>query len=558
MHSFHTLHILPDNRRIQVVHDAVLHEELDRHGISLTAHCDGMGLCGKCVVVIQLPDGSHPPVTGADARFISASRRAAGARLACQWRVCSDATVTIPPLSRINHLHILADADPTAVQPGATVDEQAPYGIAVDIGTTTVVGTLLDRRSGVACAVSSRLNLQYRYGADVISRINHSLQPGGMEELHTAIAETVNAIIANLLAESGFLPETIGEITVTGNTVMLHILHREPMDTLAVLPFEPVFRESRMAAAADIGISLNVPVYSFPVIGGFVGGDTVACMLAVDMDHSENCIMIIDVGTNGEVALGCDGTCITTSAPAGPAFEGRGISCGMHGAPGAIEHVRITREGIQLDVIEQQPPLGICGTGLIDATAALLDWGILDYTGRLVDPDELAADTPEWLKQRIVSSNGQNAFLLFNPAVDSFHRGQTTPELLYLTQKDFREVQLAKGAIATAAAILLVHSGKTLQDVKTIYLAGAFGNYLRPVQARRIGLLPDVPISNISFIGNAASTGAKRVLVSPDCRRRAERIAASAGHVDLAADPGFQMLFADHMLFPETLNHEHC
>jgi uncharacterized 2Fe-2S/4Fe-4S cluster protein (DUF4445 family) len=556
MHLYHILTIFPDDRHIRASHDAFLHEVLDREGISITAHCDGMGLCGKCVVAIRMPDGSYPPETADDHRHLSEEERAAGLRLACQWRVCGDAEVTIPSKSRINELHVLVDTrDVEGVTPRETTGDH-PLGIAIDIGTTTVVGTLMDRNSGVTRAVSSALNGQYRYGADVISRIQHSLDDTGLDELHAAVVDTLNAIITRLLDKGSVTGDAVGEITVTGNTVMLHALHRESMQSLSVLPFEPVFRHGRTIEAEHLGLCLDngTPVYTFPLIGGFVGGDTVACMISTDMDAADGCRMMIDVGTNGEVALSTDGVCITTSAPAGPAFEGRGISCGMHGTAGAIEHVRILPDGMHLDVINQQTPEGVCGTGLIDATAELLNWQVLDYTGRLVDPDELPDGTPSWLKQRIMTVRGENAFLLFDPESDVFVRNGAKPGQLVLTQKDIREVQLAKGAIATGCAMLLAHAGITLDDLGCVYLAGAFGNYLRPAQARRIGLLPDIPLSKLSFIGNAASTGAKRALVSPEYRRRAEWLAESAGHIDLAADASFQMVYADNMLFPEELN----
>jgi len=556
MHKYHILAIVPDNRNIRASHGAFLHEALDREGISITAHCDGMGLCGKCAVEIHLPDGSFPPETETDRLHLSDQERSAGMRLACQWRVSSDAEIVIPAKSRINELHILADSRDVQVQSSVTDGSTAAFGIAFDIGTTTVVGTLLNRSTGVTRAVSSALNGQYSFGADVISRIQHSLEDTGNDELHAAVTDTLNTIITCLLDKSGVSRHDVGSVTISGNSVMLHALHRESMQTLSVLPFEPVFREARTIDAESLGLCLDphTQVYSFPLIGGFVGGDTVACIVSTDMDVSKGSSLLIDVGTNGEAVLSVDGQCITTSAPAGPAFEGRCISCGMHGTAGAVEHVRIAPDGMYLEVINQQPPVGVCGTGLIDSTAELLAWKLLDYTGRLVDADELPDTTPAWLKDRIVSERGENAFLLFNPETDAFVANGENPKRLVLTQKDFREVQLAKGAIAAACAMLLAHAGKTPADLDCVYLAGAFGNYLRPVQARRIGLLPDVPINKLSFIGNAASTGAKRVLVSEEYRQRVEQIAKTAGHIDLAADTAFQMIYAEHMLFPETLN----
>ncbi len=551
MHSF-TLHIIPDDRKIVVPAHAFLHEALDRHGVALTAYCDGTGLCGKCIVEIRLPDGNATPETPADTQHLSDDERAAGLRLACQWRVSSDAVIRIPEKTRVNHLTILTKDAGAEVAAARHVSDAQPYGIAVDIGTTTVVGSLLDCRTGRTVAVSSNLNGQHSYGADVVTRINHSLDDGGLDELHSALLETVNGIIVNILAESGVAANRIAEITLTGNTVMLHTLHKASMATMAQLPFAPSFSEARSFPPEECGIELDsgATAYSFPVVGGFVGGDIVACMLATDMDQAEQCQLIIDIGTNGEVALGCKRGWVTTSAPAGPAFEGSRISSGMRGTLGAIEHVRIIEDGMVVDVIGQQAPLGVCGTGLVDAAATMLDWGVLDYTGRLKSADELPASTPTWLKNRLGDHDGEFAFLLFDPTTDAFIHEGADPRRIFLTQRDFRELQLAKGAVATAYELLLRRENLTYDDICCVFLAGAFGNYLRPAQARRIGLLPNVPLDKIHFIGNAASTGAKMVLVSLDDRGRAERIARDAGHIELAADPDFQMLYAEQMLFP--------
>lgn len=546
-----TLTILPDQRTLRAPAHAHLHEVLDQHGIPLTAHCDGMGLCGKCRVRIVCADAQPPPPTPAERRLLSPDELAAGIRLACMWRVVCDAHIEIPAASRLVNFHILTDTSRTDADTQRPVPTY-PFGVAVDIGTTTVVGTLMDLHTGVARAVAARVNAQRAYGADIISRVNHALRNGGAAELHRALIHTINDILSSLLAQSGASPGDIGEIVLTGNVVMLHTLHQAPLHSLATLPFEPAFVEERSLPAAQLGLQLpaHVTAYSFPLVGGFVGGDTVACMLATNMDQSSQCHMIIDIGTNGEIAVGCARGWLVTSAPAGPAFEGARISCGMPGAAGAIEHVTIHPDRLELDVIGEQTPRGICGTGLIDATAALLDAGLLDPSGRLCPPDELPHHVPTWLRARLQPRGNELAFLLFDPAHDEFVDTDGNPSPLYLTQRDFRELQLAKAAIAVACQLLLDHAGLSRNDLAAIYLAGAFGNYLRPLTARRIGLLPDVPLEKVKFIGNAASTGARMALLSPQCRARAATIARLARHVDLAALPEFHMTYAEHMFFP--------
>ena len=555
MHETCSILVMPDNRELIVPAHAYLHEALDRHGISLTAYCDGMGLCGKCIVGIKLDDGNPPPVTEADSKFLSEEEIEKGFRLACKWRVICNAEITIPDKSRVNHLNILTkDAGETQLKLSADFSPEKPYGFAFDIGTTTVVGSIVDYKTGQTLAVSSYLNGQQKYGADVISRINHSLSEEGLEELNSELIKTINKIIADVLGESKVPSDKVAEIVFTGNTVMLHSLHKASMENMAHLPFEPSYTNAKNIFAAEIGIDIDskTKLYSFPVVSGFVGGDTVACMLATDMDESEKKQLIIDIGTNGEVALGNKNGWTTTSAPAGPAFEGARISAGMRGANGAIEHVQITDSKMIIDVIGQQTPVGICGTGLIDIAAELLNRGLLDPTGRINDHDELPEETPDWLSKRLVEEDGGSAFLLFDPETDEYIGNGADPQKIFLTQRDLRELQLAKAAVATACELLLKHENITLEDVCCIFLAGAFGNYLRPAQARRIGLIPNVSMEKIHFIGNAASTGAKRVLVSKKERKRVETIAGKAGHVELAADPGFQMIYAEQMFYPEN------
>ena len=544
--------VLPDNRRIVVPENAYLHEALDRHGISLTAYCDGMGLCGKCVVKIKLSDGREPPITQADKKFLSDDELKNGFRLACQWHVECNAEITIPEKSRVNHLNILVsggEEEKLKVTTDSTKEKH--YGFAFDVGTTTVVGSLIDYRTGKTVGLSSALNSQQKYGADVVSRINHSLSENGINELHEELINTINTIIENVFRESGVAKSQICDIVLTGNSVMLHTLHKESMENMAHLPFEPSYKNAKQIPAAEIGINLSPEtlLYSFPLVSGFVGGDTVACMLATDIDSSEGMQMIIDIGTNGEVVLGNKKGWTTTSAPAGPAFEGARISAGMRGANGAIEHVKIDDDKMIIDVIGQQTPVGICGTGLIDAVAELLNRGIIDETGRLIDRDEMPSGTPDWLAKRVMDLDSGSAFLLFDPENDAFYSSGIEPKKIYLTQKDFRELQLAKAAVATACELLLKNAGIKAEDVCCVLLAGAFGNYLRPANARRIGLIPDVPMKKIHFIGNAASTGAKRALVSSDERRRVEKIAEEAGHIELAADSDFQMVYAEQMFF---------
>lgn len=552
-----TLHILPDGHSIRVACHTLLHEALDRHGITLTAYCDGGGVCGKCIVRIVMADGASVPETAADRRHISGEKRAQGYRLACQWRVSGDATVTVPARSRMGAIRILEDIEGMEDIYTEEVGKEG-YGIAVDIGSTTVVATLVDMSTGIARGVTSAMNAQHVYGADVVSRIAYALEERGAATLQRVLMETLQRVIGDVIDEGGAHPSDVRRIVLTGNSVMLHSVHGVSMASLSVAPFSPAFRDARIYEEGVLfpTVAPRAEVWTFPLIDGFVGGDTVACMLAIDMDRTDTPQVMIDIGTNGEVAIGSAAGYITSSAPAGPAFEGARISCGMRGTIGAVEHVTIMPEGMHIEVIGECPPQGICGTGCIDLLAELVSWGIVDASGMMVAPESLPSDIPAWLLSRYQMSDGMLSFCFFDPAHDAYYAQGTTPDALYITQKDVRELQLAKAAISTAYTLLMRRMSLTWDEVAHVSLAGAFGHYLRPAAARRIGLLPDVPLSRLRFIGNAASTGARIALMSDAGRARAERIASEAQHCELAEEADFFDVYAEQMLFPSRIESE--
>ena len=313
------------------------------------------------------------------------------------------------------------------------------------------------------------------------------------------------------------------------------------------IPFIPVAGAAVNLRASDIGIAINPHgnLYMLPNIAGFVGSDTVGVMLAVNFLEPGPPRLAIDVGTNGEVAVSANGTLAVCSTAAGPALEGAALSCGMRAASGAIEHISITDGEVACEVIDGIRPVGICGSGIIDAVAELLDAGIVDSTGRLLDRDELAGTVPGSLLNRIVDVDGQNAFV--------FSRGDGGSESrdVILSQRDIRHIQLAKGAISAGMHLLLKELSLGPEDLSEVLLAGAFGNYIRKRSALRIGLLPPVGEDRIRFVGNAASTGAKMALLSRAVRGDADRIRRETRHVELAALPEFMNAFSEHMMFPE-------
>jgi len=441
---------------------------------------------------------------------------------------------------------VLADGCLIGLEPDDTTS--VLYGVAFDIGTTTVVGTLFDLVAGESRAVASEMNGQVSQGDDVLARILRIREDASaLLTLQTAILDTIRTIIRKLCAEADVASRNIYEVTAAGNSTMQQILAGYDPSALGEVPFVQVFDTAQTLPAARLGLPLadGATVYLFPQVGGFVGGDTVAGVLAARLDASDGPALLVDIGTNGEIVLAHDGKLEATSTAAGPAFEGARIVQGMRASPGAVEKVVLDDE-VRLNVIGNARPAGLCGTGLIDAVAELLRAGIVDSTGRILPAEELPAGLPDTLRDRIAfDAEGRGRFILAVAAESA------TGEDLCLWQKDIRELQLACGAIRAGIAILLRRAGLQPGELGTVLLAGAFGNFIRRRNACRIGLLPAVPHEAIRYIGNAASLGAKLALLSAPVRRRADALRGRIQHVDLSLDPEFQLEFGMAMLFPE-------
>jgi len=426
------------------------------------------------------------------------------------------------------------------------------YGAAFDIGTTTVVGYLMDLNSGKQLAVASRTNPQTSFGDDVISRINHAnTNLDGLEELQERVVSCMNDIINELCDVSKIERKFIYEVTTTGNTTMGHLFLKISPKYIALYPYVGVLRSNIDARARDLGMHINRygKVYSMPNIAGFVGGDTVAVILSSEMHKSEKMRFAIDIGTNGELVMGNKKRLVACSTAAGPAFEGARITFGMRAADGAIEKVVINDKDIEVNTIGNAKAVGICGTGLIDSIAELLKKGVINKNGKILKKEALPSEVPGFVRKRLIQheKHGTCFVLVYGP--DS----QTGEDIL-LTQKDVRETQLAKGAIYAGYQLLKRVLGVEDSDIEELLLAGAFGNYIRRGQAKRMGLLPDIPTEKIKFIGNAAGTGAKMVLLAKELRQEACEISKNTEYIELAVRTDFQRVFTDSMFFPEHIN----
>ena len=433
------------------------------------------------------------------------------------------------------------------VEPGDTTDRR--YAIAFDLGTTTVVATLLDLTTGTPVAVASRLNKQQPFGGDVITRISATMMdPEALGRLQLLAAETLDELAAQVCDEGGVAAEHVYEVAVAGNATMTALLLGIDPEPLGVAPFVMTTAYPPVVLAAEVGLHLHprARLALFPALGAYVGGDIVAGMLATGMDRDKRTRLFIDVGTNCEIVLSNGDTLVSTAAPAGPAFEGGAIRCGMRAADGAIEVVRLdpTSSEVKLSVIGDVEARGLCGSGLVDAVAELVRVGLLDASGRFV-PDETAQALVPALAPRLTRVGEERVFVLHQPTPET-----DVSETVYLSQRDVRELQFAKAAISTGWTLLLEQLGLEHGDVQQVLLAGSFGSYLSPASAIRIGLVPTLPVLRIVSAGNVAGEGAKMALLSLRERAGATTLLEEVEYVELSDRPEFNDRFVDLLAFP--------
>ncbi|MBT3381637.1 MAG: DUF4445 domain-containing protein [Lentisphaerae bacterium] len=613
MKSRYKVTFQPSGRTVHVLAETILFEAAARAGVLLQSPCGGKGTCGKCRVRVvegacapseacrsalteeqleegyrlacQAKVGGDSVVDVPDASLYEASTKiltsGEGRELSGQpavWKryvelPCPSSEDAVADLRRLEreigkvHVHldvmqglpnalrdnafkgtaVVCSSRLLAFEPGNT--EGQCYGVAFDLGTTTVVGELIDLTTGRELAVVATMNPQISLGDDVISRITRAREtPGAVEEMQASVVGALNELIEELVAEADVPQEKIYEITVAGNTTMQHLFCGISPAALGEVPFPPAYNRTLMMTTREVGLRVhpNARLCVFPNIGGFVGGDTVAGILANGLHCTDRPAVLVDIGTNGEIVLACDGKLFTTSTAAGPAFEGARISAGMRATVGAIEKVVMNGEDLVYNVIGDTAPIGLCGTGLIDLAAVLLRAGIIDATGRVLGKEEVPSSVPSALCSRLHERDDGQVDVLVASAEES-----KSGEAIYLLQRDIRELQLATGAIRAGLNIMLQRCGLTADDLSEVLIAGGFGNFIRRGNARRIGLLPNIPSDRLRFVGNASSMGAKYVLISEEARGIVESIAESAEHVDLSMDPEFQMEFGMAMMFPE-------
>ena len=600
----------PSGREVRVPPGVSVFDAASWNGIAIDSTCGGHGTCKKCK--IQVLDGSVP-VHRLDVRSFTTAQLADGWRLACLAQATQDLKVEVPPLTTrpkaatlgvgrqvilrpavqkryvelteptlqdqrtdlqrvldaiedlelTPDLHVLrrlpgvlrqADYKVTAVivdealidiEPGDTTARR--FAVAFDLGTTTVVATLIDTATGTPAAVASMLNKQQPFGADVITRISATMMdPDAADRLRDLAQATLAELTGEVLAEAGVEPHEVYEVALAGNATMTALVLGIDPEPLGVAPFVMTSRVLPTLLASDLGLALHTGARAvvFPALGAYVGGDIVSGMLATGMDRDKRTRLFIDVGTNCEIVLSDGDTIVSTAAPAGPAFEGGAIRCGMRAADGAVEVVRIDDDGVHLEVIGDVEPQGLCGSGLVDAVSELVRAGLLDASGRFV-PDERALEIAPKVADRMAAIGQERVFVLHRPEPDS-----PPEETVYLSQRDVRELQFAKGAIATGWTLLLEQLGLDQSDVQQVLLAGSFGSYLSPAAAVRIGLVPKIPVLRIVSAGNVAGEGAKMSLLSVRERAGALALLEEVTYVELSDRTDFNDRFIDLLAFP--------
>ena len=430
------------------------------------------------------------------------------------------------------------------LEPGDTTS--VSYGVAYDLGTTTVVATLMDLTTGAPIAVASMLNQQQPFGADVISRISSTmLDPDSLGRLSALAHATLDELTGDVCAQAGISRESVYEVALAGNATMVQLALGIDPEPLGVAPFILATASYEGLLAADLGVHIHpqAPAMVFPHLGAYVGGDIIAGILASGMDRDKRLRLFIDIGTNCEIVLGNGERLVATAAPAGPAFEAASIRCGMRAASGAIEVVAITDEGLRLQVIDDAAPVGLCGSGLVDAIAELSRVGLLDSSGRFLSQERVHELRPD-LAERFVERDGERLFILATS--DESGNGSD----VVLSQRDVRELQFAKAAISTGWKLLLEEFGVDESEIQQVLLAGSFGTYLSATSAITIGLVPQIPALRIISAGNVAGEGAKMALLSDPERHGATALLDEIHYVELSDRTDFNDRFVDELAFP--------
>ena len=547
----------PSGKSIEVPIGTTILEAASKAGLLIESPCHGAGVCGKCKVRVEPEDLRKIKLSGS--HNLPDAEAKSGYVLSCHAQILGDIRTTILERNE-KGLSILKSGDSVELpfEPSAhkaSKDGGKTYeiithdgnafrvesnsgsclGLAVDIGTTTLVASLIDLSDGREIDSLSALNPQALHAGDVLSRIKIASKPEGLAKLHGEISAEIGRLASELAKRADLDVREIYDTVYAGNTCMLHLAANENPESLGKLPFTPSIRGGFSVPASHCGLkgfSQGARVHLPPIISGFVGADITAGILATGLDSMKGSTLFIDIGTNGEMVLSVDGRLIASSTAAGPAFEGMNISCGSRAVSGAVELYKVDGGRAIVRTIGDAPPKSLCGTGLIDSVAALVKGHGVDRSGRLSKD----AEDPV-IANAIVAHEGKLAFKI--------------AEGVLLLQKDIRQLQLAKAAVRTGIDMLIKRAGLTAEKIDRVLVAGSFGYHLRTSSLLEIGLLPEAFEGKVDFVGNTSLSGAKLLLTNASSRARLAKIAAEVEAVSLAEDPYFQKAFVQAIQFPE-------
>lgn len=563
--------------------------------------CNGKGVCGKCRVKILNGNVSEPCAT--ELKLLSEAELKTGVRLSCLVRPTEDLEVELLQKERKHEVltsgyvpafdfdtdirkQVIEIRKPTLVdqtpyedqineQTGASYvsfgalrnaafipgiatavihndtvigveagdTTEILYGVAIDIGTTTVVCALIDMISGKELSNASMINAQKHFGLDVLTRITYQIEhkETGVADLQKAIVDSINAMIDEICKKAGILKENIYEISVGANCTMMHTLLGVDATPIGKAPYAPMFVGAKDIKASEIGIkaSEGARLYCLPSVSAYIGADIVAGAYVCELQKQKENVLFIDIGTNGEIVLSKGGELLCCSCAAGPALEGMNISCGMRAAEGAIEDVKITESGIELKVIGGQEPIGICGSGILTVVKELLRVGLVRKEGAFIKKNKL--DESDYRYNMIQMNGIKREFIM----VDG-------EEQLLITQGDVRQVQLAKGAILSGFIALLNKAGITMDDLDKVMIAGQFGAHLPAESLTGTGILPEEVKDKLVYVGNSSKTGAYMALMSKKAKKEMEELASHMDYMELGATDNYERLFSDCLIFPEV------
>jgi uncharacterized 2Fe-2S/4Fe-4S cluster protein (DUF4445 family) len=603
---------LPEGKRSKVSKDSTLMVAALKSDVDLATICSGKGTCGKCLV--EVVEGQLSPLTEWERKRVPPEKLTKGYRLACQALVCGNVIVKVPDQSRVGRqrlvimgkeppvalkenvekvylqleaptLHdpradderilealyakgykdlridyLVGKALPTVarvggwkititilgkreiinVQAGDTTKQS--FGVAVDIGTTKLAVFIVDLLDGNLVIADGIMNPQIKFGEDVISRLHYAAQgEDHLREIQHTIVSGINELIDKEVADTGIKKEDLYEMVIVGNTAMHHLFAGIESKSLGLCPYPAGLGEPQDVRARDVGVEINPSgnVHLLPNVAGFVGADAIADVLASRLYEKEKLTLLMDVGTNTEVMLGNRDQIWSCSTASGPAFEGAHIRCGMRAASGAVEKVRIDPDfEVTYKTIDDDKARGICGSGIIDSVAEMLKSGVIDTSGRMILKNH---------KRVRGRSPGKEEFVLVFKEETS-----TSKEDIVITQDDVREIQKAKAAMYGGYMTLMRKSGLRKEDLSEIVIAGAFGNYIDPESARILGMIPEIPLNRISFLGNTAGSGARMCLKSLDIRTEAWRIAEKMEYIELAVEDIFEEEYINAMYMPNS------